>query len=126
MRVVDFVQTRGLQDLKIVHYRGQVALKKDISTLRTALKSSEQQRYGKLPAASSASAAIDADSSPSNAIFEMSMDELDMDFLPKPILQTSLSNPSTPSAPSTYTMSAHQNNETLLQVRMDEERSDEL
>ena len=62
MRIVDFVQTRGLQDLKIVHYRGQVALKKDISTLRTALKSSEQQRYGKLPAASSSSAAIDADS----------------------------------------------------------------
>mmetsp|Transcript_14754 Transcript_14754/g.30344 ORF Transcript_14754/g.30344 Transcript_14754/m.30344 type:complete len:727 (-) Transcript_14754:10-2190(-) len=57
----------------------------------------------------------DADSSPSNAIFEMSMDEMDMEFLPKPILQKNASsNPTTPSAPSTYTVS-NQDNSTLLQ-----------
>ena len=71
MRIVDFVQTRGLQDLKIVHFRGQVALKKDISTLRTALKSSEQQRYGKLPASSSA--ASDADSSVNTNVAAVAM-----------------------------------------------------
>ncbi|GMI45095.1 hypothetical protein TrCOL_g6557 [Triparma columacea] len=60
------------------------------------------------------SSPTDADSSPSNAIFEMSMDELDMEFLPKPMLQTTNSNPSTPSVPSTFTMS-HQDNGTLLQ-----------